>query len=87
MLSPLPNEVYCMQEPGRLREKGAGVQYCLASLQHPDIRTPSVLIPTTHIGLFLTFGSVYVSSATPQAQRPHTLHEGSDVIAKIQYKG
>ena len=24
MLSPLPNEVYCMQEPGRLREKGAG---------------------------------------------------------------
>lgn len=60
-----------MQEPGRLREKGAGVQYCLASLQHPDIRKPSVLTPTTHIGQFLTFGSVHVSPATTDSEASH----------------
>ena len=76
MLSPLPNEVFCTQEPGRLREKGAGRGggglYCLASLQRPDTRKPSVLPCTMHFGLFLTFGCVHASP-------PATM--GSDALA------
>lgn len=37
----------CRDQAGRERT-GLGVQYCFASLQHPDTRTPSVL--TTHTG-------------------------------------
>ncbi len=87
MLSPLPNEVYCMQEPGRLREKG-GRGVVLLSLSpaswHQDTLCPFYLHHT--LDCFWPL-DVCVCLLPPQAVRPHTRHEGWDVIAKIQYKG
>lgn len=71
------------------RERGGsgGVQYCLASLQHPDTRTPSVLTSTTQTGLFLTFGSVHVSPATLGSEASHIFMKAQMWLPKYQYNG